>query len=94
MHKDESELLKLLDQRYKALGLGTPGTYHKPFLAPSKLNEAVRLHGQAHPSDPFAMGRIRLHLKQGYELVSEVVKDAQRLIQARANAARAEVEEA
>lgn len=79
-----SELLTLLNSRHKQLGLGED----KPFRRPTKLdldavNAAVRDHAAAHPSDPWAGGRVRLHIMQGLELASEVTAAASHILRAR-----------
>lgn len=89
-----SELLALLDQRHKELGLGKPDypAYRKPtfnLAGKDRVAKAVRDHATAHPSDPFAAQRIKLHIIQGYELVSDVLADAARIIQAAENERRA-----
>lgn len=83
-----SELLALLNERYKLLGLGDGGTHRKPnHYASLALDRAATDHAKAHPSDPFAHGRILLHMRNGYELVSDVQADATRILQV-ADAAR------
>jgi hypothetical protein len=89
-----SPLLDLLDQRYVELGLGKPDypPYRKPFLGPEKaeqLDNAARNWAKANPSDPHAGPRMRLHMMQGYELVSDVAADAKRMLLVQANARHA-----
>ena len=67
---ERSELVALMDQRFKSEGLGTAKPYHKPTEAPDE--RVVRAYAEANRSDPFAAARIRLYLKQGYCLASEV----------------------
>ena len=63
---DRSELVALIDQRFKTEGLGTAKPYHKPTEAPDL--RAVKAYANANRSDPFAAKRIYLYLKQGYIL--------------------------
>ena len=78
---ERSELVALLNQRFKAEGLGTAKPYQKPTEAPDE--RAVRAYAAANRSDPFAGPRIRLYLKQGYVLGSDIIclsgLDTQRL---------------
>lgn len=67
---ERSELVALMDQRFKSEGLGTAKPYHKPVEAPDEC--VVWAYAEANRSDPFAAGRIRLYLKQGYVLGSEI----------------------
>ena len=67
---DKSELVGLMETRFRTLGLGTDKPYHKPTEAPDLC--AVRAYAEANRSDPFAAKRIYLHLKQGYCLGSEI----------------------
>ena len=67
---ERSELVALLDQRFRSEGLGTAKPYHKPTEEPDE--RAVRLYAEANRSDPFAADRFRHYLKQGYVLASEV----------------------
>jgi hypothetical protein len=93
-----SPLLEHLDSRYKALGLGEAKPYNKPRLDAAgsrfagsrfaaaqadRSEAAAQANAKAHPSDPWALGRIRLHLRQGYALASETLADATRILQAR-----------
>lgn len=74
-----SELLALLAQRYTDLGLGDGDRYRKPRLKAAErvlLDRAARLYARVHWTDPFAFGRIRLHMLQGYEAVADVIKEA------------------
>jgi hypothetical protein len=75
--KDRSELLTLLAQRFKDLGLGDGKPYRKPQrLDKSAVERAAKLHAQANRSDPYAYGRVMLHMRQGYELASDIIKEA------------------
>jgi hypothetical protein len=71
-----SELLGLLDRRWKADLQGMSDAYR---VAPRNkvLDErAARLHASAHHSDPFAYGRMKLHLARGLEDATTVANDA------------------
>jgi hypothetical protein len=57
--------------------------YRKPEVDAVKMEEAARLWAQAYNADPFAYQRIRLHMLQGFELVSDVRKDASGLLNRR-----------
>jgi hypothetical protein len=41
---------------------------------------AADMHAQANRTDPFARGRMMLHLKNGIENPVEVIKEAKRLL--------------
>lgn len=82
-HREQSELLKLLASR-KAWDI--PCCLSAPLFndQDKDRNEAAALMwGVANDSDPFAASRARLHINQGYELASDVMKDAARLHSAR-----------
>lgn len=82
MKNEPSELLKLLDQRYKEQGL-EHGTYKPPLIAVDYYQRAARLHALAHQSDPFAYGRMCLHLRRGLDTVSDVEAAARSVLAAR-----------
>lgn len=82
----ESSLLKLLDQRHKSLGLGSDKPYNKPHLDSVTIHLAAEAHAKVNVSDPFARARITLHMRQGYELPSDVLADAHNKERARSNA--------
>jgi hypothetical protein len=89
--KQHSELLALLDQRAKELGLNTPLPRDFVYRAPTwnaadlaRIDRAVDLHAQAHRSDPFAAGRLRLHLTRGLDSSAEVIRAASSALAARA----------
>jgi hypothetical protein len=67
---DKSELVGLLETRFRMLGLGSDKPYNKPVEAPDE--RAVHAYAEANRSDPFAAARIRLYLQQGYCLGSEI----------------------
>jgi hypothetical protein len=88
-HK-HSELLALFDQRAKELGLNAPLPRDFVYRAPTwnaadydRINRAVSMHAQAHRSDPFAAGRMCLHLTRGLDSAAEVIRAAQSTINAR-----------
>jgi hypothetical protein len=63
-----SELLELLQRRWDSEVKDLPDTYRPPVFKPdaAKLIEAAAcLHAAAHHSDPFAYGRVKLHIKRG-----------------------------
>lgn len=70
--QNTSGLLELLNDR---ASWDLP-PYRIPEVDERKLEEAARLHAQACNGDPFAYYRIKLHMRMGYELVSDVHKDA------------------
>lgn len=71
-----SELLALLDRRWKAEIQNLPDTYRPAPRNPLLDERAARLHASAHHSDPFAYGRMKLHLRRGLADASEVAQDA------------------
>ena len=88
-HK-HSELLALLDQRAKEHGFNTPLPRDFVYRAPlwnradlERIERAVSLHADANRSDPFAAGRMRLHLTRGLDSAAEVIRAAQSTINAR-----------
>lgn len=52
--------------------------YRKPASALDDfaVQKAATLHQRANPADPFAFGRIVLHMRQGYDLPSDVIASA------------------
>lgn len=70
---EKSKLLELLNER-EAWKLPLP--YPVPVLDSARVDGAVKLHSQANDSDPFAGPRMRLHLKRGFELPSDILGDA------------------
>ena len=88
-HK-HSELLALLDQRAKEHGFNTPLPRDFVYRAPlwnradlERIERAVSLHADANRSDPFAAGRMRLHLTRGLDSAAEVIRAAQSTINTR-----------
>jgi hypothetical protein len=85
MKREHSELLRLFDQRYKEQGLGT-GSWKRPEWTDvdlDRIRDAATVHGDAHKSDPFARGRMLLHLGNGYDNSSDVLAAARGIIAAR-----------
>lgn len=83
--REQSELLRLLDQRFKELGLDK-GKFKQPIWGPNDNDQqarAVALHSEAHKSDPFAGARMALHLRRGLDTAGEVIRAAQSLLAAR-----------
>lgn len=72
----ESELLAVLDQRFKGEGLGDGKKYRKPQVDPRVVRGAAMAHAEVNRSDPYAYARMRLYIAQGYEIASDVLKDA------------------
>ena len=70
--KQTSGLLELLNDR----ATWELPPYRVPEVDERKLEEAARLHAQAYNGDPYAYYRIKLHMRRGFELVSDVHKDA------------------
>lgn len=56
--------------------------------AQEKARKAAEAHAKANPTDPFAYPRIMLHMRQGYEIISDVQADADRVLQQREMAKR------
>jgi hypothetical protein len=81
--KEHSELLKLLDQRHKELGLGDGKPFRTPTLDRNAVERAADLHAEANKSDPFARGRMLLHLHRGIDSVGDVEKAARSILAAR-----------
>jgi len=82
----QSELLVLLDQRYKELSLGDGKPYRVPVWNATdlaRIDRAVALHAQANIHDPFAAGRMRLHLTRALDSSGEVLRAASGTIAAR-----------
>jgi hypothetical protein len=81
-----SPLLELLEQRFNVLGLGDGKPFRQPTLHPEReaMIEAVAdRHAAANLSDPFARARIRMHMRRGLELVSDVGRLADAQLRAR-----------
>lgn len=86
-------LLALLDQRWNEFIKDIPQpTEHRPSPRPHfsvdgrrLIDMAARAHAQANHTDPFAFGRARRYMQQGYWLPSEVSKDAVGVTQSRRN---------
>lgn len=70
---ERSELLTLLNNR-KCWEPAPP--YKLPTYNKGVVERAERVHVKANDSDPYAGDRIRLHLLMGFELPSNVEKDA------------------
>lgn len=68
--KEPSELLILLNDR-KSWDNG-----HKAYSKPSEIVPAARAHADSNRSDPFAYGRMKLHMLAGLESAAEVLKAA------------------
>jgi len=83
--KEASELLHLLDQRFKELGLGDGKPFRTPTLDGTAIERAANLHAEANKSDPFARGRILLHLRRGLDSVGDVDKTSRAILAARFN---------
>lgn len=58
-------------------------TAPRPTYAPRVLIDAATAHARANNSDPFAYGRVMLHMRQGLEFPSDIKADADRLLAAR-----------
>ena len=80
IRRERSELLELLNSN--AAWKLPP--YKRPEVNVKRLEDAVRTHAIAEDSDPFAAGRIRLHLTKGYVLPSDTIKEASARINRRA----------
>lgn len=70
--REKSALLELLNKNH-AWDLPS----HKlPQVDRRRLDEAIRIQSQADDSDPWASARTRLYILQGYELASDVYREA------------------
>lgn len=70
-----SELLALLDRRWNEEVKDLPDTYRAPPMTEKRRSEievAAIAHAQADHSNPFAWGRVRLHMKRGIEEPAKV----------------------
>ena len=85
--KEHSELLKLLDQRHRELGLGDGKSFREPTGDKVVQARAADLHAEANKSDPFARGRMLLHLHRGIDSVGDVEKAARSILAARSHRA-------
>ena len=68
--------------------------FRRPHVDPDGVRNAARDYALCHESDPFAYGRMKVHLANGLELVSDIASDARACLRvkelrrrARANAA-------
>jgi hypothetical protein len=50
--------------------------FRKPHVDGRRVHEAAKAWALVDVSDPFAYARMALHLRQGYELVSDILEDA------------------
>jgi len=74
-----SGLLELLQSRWDATVKELPDTYRPPILTNTTIDhieKAARLHAAAHHSDPFAYGRVKLHIRRGLADFSTTRNDA------------------
>ena len=83
MKTETPELLKLLDQRHKELGLGDGKPFRTPTLDRTAVERAATLHSEANKSDPFSRARMCLHLRRGLDSVGDVEKAARSILAAR-----------
>lgn len=81
----KSALLELLQRNWDGGLKDLPDTYRVPPTKPDEIERAARLHAQADHSDPFAYGRIKLHLRRGLAVASEVAASANARMSARAS---------
>jgi hypothetical protein len=58
-------------------------TYRKSALDEFTLHKAATLHARANSADPFAFGRILLHMRQGYVEPQEAITSASVKLEAR-----------
>lgn len=81
----KSELLALLDQRYKDLIENAPDVFKRPVLGGDKriIERACRLHAEANNADPFAYVRAMKDVKQGYVSIGDLEHDARNVLSAR-----------
>lgn len=84
-HPKHNDLLSLLNSR-KAWDYPPYATSHPNTGA---YHEAATLYARANDSDPFAYARMRLHIRLGYELASDVAHDAQAALARRSHEPRA-----
>jgi len=74
-----SGLLELFQSRWDATVKDLPDTYRPPIFkadAHDHIEKAARLHAAAHHSDPFAYGRVKLHIRRGLVDFSTTRNDA------------------
>lgn len=88
-YKAHSDLLQLLNQRKAWEG---PEHYRAPEQDAASVGYATRLYGTANDSDPFAMGRMYLHLTRGFALVSEIIAESHASIKRRSQEAKPKLE--
>lgn len=64
-------------------GNNIPKTYRVPVQTPKyriEMERAAAAHVEANRSDPFARGRIWLHMRRGLVLPSDVLADSRALV--------------
>ena len=71
-HRTTSELLRLLNSRR----VWDYPPYQRPITDAEVVDQASKTYALANDSDPFAGARMRTYLANGFELVSDVVHDA------------------
>lgn len=82
--RERSELLELLN-RNKAWDLPSYKLPQHKAGDLAKIEEAARAHALADNSDPFAFYRIRLYMWCGFELASDISKEAKSRLSRRAH---------
>ncbi len=75
-------LLEMLRSRWDSEIKYMPDRYRQPIQAPDKIERGARLHAEANKSDPYAYGRMKLHLTRGLDSVSAIVQSSMQRINA------------
>lgn len=57
--------------------------YRQPWVEPQAIHDAAKAWAEWDNADPFAYSRKTLHMRQGFELVSDVRHDAMSKLNAR-----------
>jgi hypothetical protein len=78
MHSKSTPLLELLNERWKEFIKDAPDTFKRPVYSDKDvIARALVSIGRRQNSDPFALGRAALHIRQGFINPFEAIKDAQ-----------------
>ena len=74
----------------RADGILAGPAYREPMVNERAIHEAARQWALWDNADPWAYGRMKMHLRRGYELPSDVLREANIKIAARYNAKQTE----
>lgn len=91
MDHGPTPLMELLNQRWDEFLKDAPDpSFEKPFRRPvfapeglRAIDRAARHHAEANASDPFAWGRVRHYMRQGFLSPADVDKEAHGALVAR-----------